>query len=215
MLNPRVAFDDYLTDADDRFRRRLVESLAQDSECSASPCLALDIEFWATSWFRWYESQLRSPLITVAHQKGCSYREVLNDLARRTAILQLVPYYGNNGGSFPLNFINQFESSAKARAAAQQLGVSSRHLMDWVESKFIWGLRPELTEVFVGRESFEGLESSGEVVGSEKVDQVRFELVVGVVEVALHGSILDGSVHALDLPIGPGMVGLGKPVFVP
>ena len=79
--------------------------------------------------------------------------------------------------------------------------------MDWVESKFIWGLRPELAEVFVRREAFEGLESSGEVVGSEEVGQVRFELVVGIVEVSLDGSVLDGSVHALDLSVGPAMAG--------
>jgi hypothetical protein len=85
--------------------------------------------------------------------------------------------------------------------------------MDRVESKFIWGLGPELAEVFVGSEAFERLESSGEVIGLEEVVQVRFELVMGVVEVSLHRSVLDGSVHALDLPVSPGMVGFGQPVF--
>lgn len=42
---------------------------------------------------------------------------------------------------------------------------------------------------------------------------MRFELVVGVVEVSLHGSVFDGSVHALDLAIGPKMVGYSKPVL--
>jgi hypothetical protein len=37
--------------------------------------------------------------------------------------------------------------------------------MDWVESKSVWGLSPEFAEIFVGREPFERLESSGEVVG--------------------------------------------------
>jgi hypothetical protein len=85
--------------------------------------------------------------------------------------------------------------------------------MDWVESKSIWCLRPDFAEVFVGGEAFEGLESSGEVVGSEEVVQVRFELVVGVVELSLDGGVLDGSVHALDLPVGPGVVGPGQSVF--
>jgi hypothetical protein len=85
--------------------------------------------------------------------------------------------------------------------------------MDWVERKSVWGLCPPFAQIFVGREAFERLESSGEVVGSEEVGQVRFELVVGVVEVSLHRSVLDGSVHALDLPVGPGMVGFGQPVF--
>jgi hypothetical protein len=38
-------------------------------------------------------------------------------------------------------------------------------------------------------------------------------LAVGVVEVSLHRSVFDGSVHALDLPVGPWMIGFGKPVF--
>jgi hypothetical protein len=55
----------------------------------------------------------------------------------------------------------------------------------------------------------------GEVEGPEEVGQVRFELFMGVVEVALDSGVLDGSVHALDLPVGPGMVGLGQSVFDP
>ena len=80
--------------------------------------------------------------------------------------------------------------------------------MDWVESKSVWGLSPEFAERFVGCEAFERLESSGEAVGAEEVCQVRFELVVGVVEVSLDGGVFDGPVHTLGLPVGPAMVGL-------
>ena len=85
--------------------------------------------------------------------------------------------------------------------------------MDWIESKSVWGLCPEFAEIFVRCKSLEGLESAGEVVGPKEVSQVRFELVVGVVEVALDGGVLDSSVHALELPVGPGMVGFGQAVF--
>jgi hypothetical protein len=44
---------------------------------------------------------------------------------------------------------------------------------------------------------------------------VRFELFVGVAEVALDGGILDGSVHAFDLLVSPGMVWLGQLVSDP
>lgn len=63
--------------------------------------------------------------------------------------------------------------------------------MDWVESKSIWCFRPEFAEIFVGSEAFECLESSGEVVGSEEVVQVRFESVMGVVEVSLGCGVYD------------------------
>ena len=85
--------------------------------------------------------------------------------------------------------------------------------MGWIESKSVWGLSPEFAEIFVGCETFEGFKSSGEVVGPKEVGQVRFELVVGVVEVSFDRSVLDGSVHPFDLPVGPGMVRLGQSVF--
>jgi len=82
--------------------------------------------------------------------------------------------------------------------------------VDWVECKSVWVLRPDFAEVFVGRQSVKSLESSGEVVCGEEVGQVRFELIMGVVEEALDGGFLDSSVHAFALAVGPGMIGFGK-----
>ncbi len=42
---------------------------------------------------------------------------------------------------------------------------------------------------------------------------IAVELLVRVVEEAFDGGFLDGSVHAFDLTIGPGMVRLGEAVF--
>ena len=49
-------------------------------------------------------------------------------------------------------------------------------------------------------EASEGLESPSEVVGADEIAQVGSQLVVRVVEVAFEGCVLDGSVHAFDLP---------------
>jgi hypothetical protein len=40
-----------------------------------------------------------------------------------------------------------------------------------------------------------------------------FELLVTVVVITLDGGLFDRAVHSFDLPIGPGMLNLGKPVF--
>jgi hypothetical protein len=74
-----------------------------------------------------------------------------------------------------------------------------------------WG--PEFADGFIGCKAAEGVESSGEVVGGDEVGQVRFELLVRVVEEAFDGGFLDGSVHSFDLTLGPGMVRLGEAVF--
>jgi hypothetical protein len=39
------------------------------------------------------------------------------------------------------------------------------------------------------------------------------QLIVGFVMEAFDGRVLDGAVHALDLPIGPGMFGLSQAVI--
>ena len=67
--------------------------------------------------------------------------------------------------------------------------------------KFVWGLAPE------------GFEPPGEVVGVDEVLQVGSQLVVGLVEVAFDGGVLEGAVHSFDLPIGPWMLGLCQPVI--
>ena len=82
------------------------------------------------------------------------------------------------------------------RADCESLGLGSPGFAD----ELVWG------------EAFEGLEASGEVVGVDEVAQVCSQLVMGLVEVAFDGCILDGAVHAFDLPVGPWMLGLCQPM---
>lgn len=50
------------------------------------------------------------------------------------------------------------------------------------------------------------------IVGVDEEAQVLAELVVAVVVIAFDGGFLDSAVHALDLAVGPRVVGLGEPV---
>ena len=67
--------------------------------------------------------------------------------------------------------------------------------------------------MFVGCEAAQGLQPAAVVIGVHEELKVLPELVVAVVVVAFDGGILDGAVHAFDLAVGPGVVGLGKPVL--
>ena len=71
-------------------------------------------------------------------------------------------------------------------------------------------LCPELADVLVGRETLEGLEALGEVVGCDEVGEMASKLIMGFAVEAFDRRLLDRSVHALDLAVGPGMLGLGK-----
>lgn len=69
-------------------------------------------------------------------------------------------------------------------------------------------VRPPIqADGFVGCEAVEGLEALGEVVGIEEGHEVGLELVMAFVVVSADGGLLEGSVNALDLPVGPGMIG--------
>ena len=80
--------------------------------------------------------------------------------------------------------------------------------MDWIESEPFWVTGPYAADVFVWRETLEGLETTGEVVGRDEVVEMTAQLVMAVVVEAFDGRPLDGLVHPLDLSISPRMIGL-------
>jgi len=72
---------------------------------------------------------------------------------------------------------------------------------------------PCFADELVRGEALEGLEPSCEVVGFDEVPEMRAQLVVGFVEVAFDGGVLDCPVHSLDLTIRPWMLRLRQPVL--
>ena len=75
--------------------------------------------------------------------------------------------------------------------------------------------RPHQSEVIrrSSCETFEGLQSSAEVVRADEVGQMLRELVVVVVMETFDGCVLDGAVHAFNLAIRPRVLGFGRPVL--
>ena len=53
------------------------------------------------------------------------------------------------------------------------------------------------------------------MVGGDEGAEVLAELVVAIVMIAFDGGLLDGSVHPLDLPIGPRVLHLGQTMLDP
>lgn len=84
--------------------------------------------------------------------------------------------------------------------------------MGWIEFESLRFFCPDGADVFVGCETFESLEPSGEVVGVDEVDEVLPEVLVCLVVEAFDGSFFESSVHAFDLAVGPGVFGLGQAV---
>ena len=85
--------------------------------------------------------------------------------------------------------------------------------MDWIDDESIRLCSPSFADELVGREPFEGLQSAAEIIGVDEVLEMAAQLVVVVIVEAFDGCFLDGSVHALDLSVGPGMLDLGEPVL--
>ena len=73
--------------------------------------------------------------------------------------------------------------------------------MDWIEPETLRFFCPNFADELIRREAFEGLQPAGEVVGRHTVGGMSAELVMALVIEAFDGRILDGPVHALDLPV--------------
>jgi hypothetical protein len=81
------------------------------------------------------------------------------------------------------------------------LDVRSRHFLERADCESLWLGSPGFADELIRGEAFEGLEASGEVIGVDEVAQMRSQLIVGFVEVAFDGGVLDSAVHSFDLPI--------------
>src|SRR5206468_8699574 len=82
--------------------------------------------------------------------------------------------------------------------------------MDRIENESSGLFCPGTADVFVRGKAFQDLETTGEIVSGDEVDQVGSELVVAVIVIAVDGRLFDRTVHPLDLPIGPWVMGLGQ-----
>ncbi len=82
--------------------------------------------------------------------------------------------------------------------------------MDWIDDESIRLQSPLFADELIGCEALERLQSSPKTVGVDEVGKMLFQLCVIVVVEALDGRFLDGSVHPLDLSVGPGVRHLGQ-----
>ena len=85
--------------------------------------------------------------------------------------------------------------------------------MDWIEGEPLRFDCPLFADELVGRQTFECLQPSPEIVGSDEVSEVISQLIVVVVMEAFDSGVLDCPVHPLDLAIRPGVFDLREPVL--
>jgi len=96
---------------------------------------------------------------------------------------------------------------------SDMLAVQSRCEVGWIVSESAGLVCPDFADVLVGCEAAKGFETLGEVVGVEEGFEVFSELPVALVVIPPDSRFLEGTVHALDLPVGPGMVRLSEAVL--
>ena len=68
-------------------------------------------------------------------------------------------------------------------------------MLDRVEDEASRLFCPDVADVLIGREPFEDLETASEVVGHHEVGQMRSELLVTVVVIAIDRRFLEGTVR--------------------
>jgi hypothetical protein len=116
MINPSVELADYGTQSNEQFQSLLKAELAQ----SRSTCLALDPDYWWTSWFRYYSALFRPTLEALCKKSNLSYYDALKRCADKVAILELVPYFSQQASTI-VDLFDELPSAVKAKAAAEEI----------------------------------------------------------------------------------------------
>lgn len=86
-------------------------------------------------------------------------------------------------------------------------------MVEWIYVKSIWLFRPDFADVLIGCQALEGFETPGEVIGHQECLYVLLQCVVRLVIVSFDRCFPQSPVHAFDLPVRPGMINFGQPVF--
>lgn len=145
LLNPGFNFVDYYAEYESRqFRSRLLQNLRQKNHQAKFPFpfLYLDPSFCWHSGFMWWERKFREVGKILADQKyEGSYLAALEELSRRVAAIELVPYHSTSFGDHKLvelglpssvaaqNFV---KASLLPRAAAGEATIIvTRRPRDW------------------------------------------------------------------------------------
>ena len=85
--------------------------------------------------------------------------------------------------------------------------------MGWIDDKLFRLILPSFNDEFVRCKTFESFKSFGKIVCIHKSRKMAFELLMSVIIIALYGGFFESTIHALDLPIRPGMVHFCKAVL--
>ena len=85
--------------------------------------------------------------------------------------------------------------------------------MVWIDDEAVWFVGPAFDDCLIWREAAQSLQSLCEVVGLDEGVEVGSQLVMRVVVVSPDGCLFQGSVHALNLAIGPRVIWLGQTMF--
>ena len=116
LLNPRFisAADYYAETRNQVFRERLAMNLRQAFDGVDFPFLWLDPQFCWHSGFYWWERKLRDVITVIAERRfDGRYLRALQDLSRRLAHVELVPYRSSNFTSH--NLVQHLPSAIQAR----------------------------------------------------------------------------------------------------
>ena len=118
MRNPVLGYADYGTDSCPAFQKALKANICQSKQNGS--CLALNPEFWWSSWFLYYEHLLHGAICEYSSQTGKTYLEALKILADRMAILELSPYYSTDS-NWLRDKAKELESTRRVKSAADDL----------------------------------------------------------------------------------------------
>jgi hypothetical protein len=130
LMNPGLSTTDYYAEEVQEFRNAQISNLHQTNANDEFPFFLLNPEFAWSGGFIWWEALLRPILLKLVESKQVdTYYEALAFLAKKLAVIELIPYHSVDGKAFNGRG-NPWRNLASAKEAlkfVQRLCNSSTH----------------------------------------------------------------------------------------
>ncbi len=103
LLNPGFHISDYHAELHmPAYREKAIANIRQSDTKTEFPFIWLDPQFCWHSGFMWWEKKLQSVLKIIAEKNNCTYLSALQNMSKRLAQIELVPYHSKFFGTHRL-----------------------------------------------------------------------------------------------------------------
>ncbi len=177
MLNPGFGILDYYAESKDvELKSTLINNLRQENLARDYPFIFLNPKFLWHGGGQYWEKKFKELIKEVKDDNNYSYAQTLSFIAKRVAVLQLVPYHSRKSKQSD-KLYTELKSSIQMRKFVQKLAKQGEKYIICMRGKNYWNLEEDDNVIVYSGNQSTAAHLSSKTLGMKKWKKLRDFLI--------------------------------------